>query len=604
MSHTEAQPLRGADRFSIERELADTLQGRIYAGTDRITGKQVVIKEAWRQLVHSGRSRKGLNVPEDFLKERSLIMTLTKMEQCNHGIVRGIDEWDDEHCYYYAMEYCEAELFDYVSKTHSKKYLKFIEAEARKPQRPMSEPNQWVKNVAKMFRQICAAVQFLHGNGYCHLDLSLENTMIFDIQQLRVKIIDLGLMQKFENNNFQHVGRVGKLQYMCPEAYARARYDARKADVYCLGVILFMMLIGAPPYQAPQPQNAAFSYLMKGRMADVLKHWKRLRLVTEDALDLLTQMVRYEEHRITLEQVLAHPFFNCVEQEANVDAVEHKANNTALQPSVDQLNAQISGMSVEQKNDDTNDSSKKATASSIAAAAAAVAPDCTTVDMQISNSDEYNDNDKKYERLLKSWGLGQLCATFHATGWVEPKDWSDLNEAILRLELGLNPTEIDMFIKNVRNLDHNNNNTQQQPPPQAQPQGQAQQLPQSQAQPCPVHYHDQQYQQYQQQQQQQQQYFAQFDTPHVQYYGQQGQHYPQQPVPPYAAPQENYMQYEHPQPQQQQQPQQAQHAQQAQPFYNFYPNSNNRTNNQYRCATSNLNELAQSSRSKNKNDYT
>ena len=94
------------------------------------------------------------------------------------------------------------------------------------------------------------------------------------------------------------------------KAYARQEYDAKAADVYCLGVMLFMMLIGAPPYQAPQPQNAAFNYFVSGRIGDVLKHWKRLRLITVDALDLLNKILRYQNTRIKLDEILKHPFFD------------------------------------------------------------------------------------------------------------------------------------------------------------------------------------------------------------------------------------------------------------------------------------------------------
>eukprot|EP00483_Globobulimina_turgida_P000044 UN00044 len=231
---SQGSMLRGSDRFRIEREIADTLQGRIYAGTDLLTQKAVVIKEAWRQLVHSGRSRKGHRVPEDFLKERKLIMSLTSLPDCTPGLVRGIAEWDDEHCYYYAMEFCEGELFDYISSTHTRTdYRQFVDTESKKEQKPMKRPNKWVINVAKMFKQICEAVHWLHLKGYCHLDLSLENTMISDLKNLKVKIIDLGLTQKFNNNDYRFQGRVGKLQYMCPEAYNRKVYNAKKADVYC-----------------------------------------------------------------------------------------------------------------------------------------------------------------------------------------------------------------------------------------------------------------------------------------------------------------------------------------------------------------------------------
>ena len=79
--------LHGAARFSIERELGDTLQGRMYAGTDRVTQKQVVIKEAWRNLVDSGVCRDGHRVGTDFIKERRLVMTLTNLPNCTEGTV-------------------------------------------------------------------------------------------------------------------------------------------------------------------------------------------------------------------------------------------------------------------------------------------------------------------------------------------------------------------------------------------------------------------------------------------------------------------------------------------------------------------------------------
>ena len=68
------------------------------------------------------------------------------------------------------------------------------------------------------------------------------------------------------------------------KVYNHQRYDARAADIWSLGVMLFMMLIGAPPYEFPSPHNMAFHYIMQGRMADVLIHWKRLPLLTSDAL--------------------------------------------------------------------------------------------------------------------------------------------------------------------------------------------------------------------------------------------------------------------------------------------------------------------------------
>merc|ERR1719474_2632111 len=118
---------------------------------DLVTNRPAVIKEAWKQLVSTGYSRKGHRVPEDFISERNMIMTLSQLPDCK-GIAKGIGRWDDEHCHYYAMEHCEAELFDYISKQHqSPQFRKFVEGEARKKQVATKDPNSWMLTVAKMF---------------------------------------------------------------------------------------------------------------------------------------------------------------------------------------------------------------------------------------------------------------------------------------------------------------------------------------------------------------------------------------------------------------------------------------------------------------------
>ena len=68
-------------------------------------------------------------------------------------------------------------------------------------------------------------------------DLSLENTMISDLANLRVKVIDLGLTQKFDlqKDDFRcTLGRVGKLQYMCPEVGCLSL--SMSLDIYIGGV--------------------------------------------------------------------------------------------------------------------------------------------------------------------------------------------------------------------------------------------------------------------------------------------------------------------------------------------------------------------------------
>ena len=208
-----------------------------------------------------------------------------------------------------------------------------------------------------MFKQICDGVQWMHAHNYCHLDLSLENTMIADKKTLRVKIIDFGLAKKFEDGNFIIKGRIGKVGYMPPEAYDKKQFDARLADVYCLGIMLFMMLIGAPIYQTPNTQQPAFRYMINGALSEILKHWKRLRIVTVDAIDLLNKILRYEPKRYTLEQVLNHPFITSLkEEEENKNDDNQDTQNEPVQAANDdEPNNQTERPQIQVEDEDTDE---------------------------------------------------------------------------------------------------------------------------------------------------------------------------------------------------------------------------------------------------------
>jgi len=336
-----ADKLQGEARFELKRQLADTLQGRIYSAIDKTDGKWVVVKETWKQLVKLGKSRDNHTVPENFEEEKRIMKYLSSFKDAHPGFVKLLDEWDDENCYNYAMEMCRGgELFEYIKGLHADNALStWTRRQAQLPQKPMVEANQWIKEVQHMFYQVASCTAWMHSKGVCHLDMSLENAMIGTRSKKRgveIKIIDFGVAQLYPNQKFVANTPVGKTGYMAPEVFNRKTYDPRAADIWSIGVMLFMMLIGAPPYQVPKRSNPAFNFIVKGRLGDVLKHWKRLGCITEDALDLLNRIFKFEPERIKMEQLLAHPFLK--EQ-----AASDKANASGM--------AKVNKANVEEKGD-------------------------------------------------------------------------------------------------------------------------------------------------------------------------------------------------------------------------------------------------------------
>jgi len=302
--------------------------------------------------------------------------------------------------------------------------------EAAKKQVARKQPLEWETTVAMMFKQICNSVQWMHKKCYCHLDLSLENTMIGAIERMDTKIIDLGLTQHFPKGDFTYQGRVGKLQYMSPEAYARQKYDARAADIYCLGVMLFMMLVGAPPYKAPQLQVPAFKYIMDGRVSDVLKHWKRLSMLTEDAVDLLERTMCYEKHRISMKDLLAHPFFKNVQEE--VQNTQNDDMKTSQLNAIDGIEEQVSSMSLDNNQQEHPPPSNN-----------------QQVPLEVKEQSDatMSPEELRCRQLLHRWGLVEIFDVLLATGWYHPDDWNQLTVSILRFEVGIEREYAERFIE-------------------------------------------------------------------------------------------------------------------------------------------------------------
>lgn len=100
--------------------------------------------------------------------------------------------------------------------------------------------------------QICQALAYIHGHGLIHRDLKPSNIMV-DEDRL-VRLMDFGLAKFLADDAAVTAdGRlVGTFRYMAPEQILGETLDAR-ADLYSLGVILYELLAGRPPFDAKTP---------------------------------------------------------------------------------------------------------------------------------------------------------------------------------------------------------------------------------------------------------------------------------------------------------------------------------------------------------------
>ena len=158
----------------------------------------------------------------------------------------------------------------------------------------------------QLFIPVCHAVQHAHQKGIIHRDLKPSNVMIalYDGKPVP-KVIDFGVAkataQKLtERTMFTEAGQiVGTLEYMAPEQAELNNLDIdTRADVYSLGVLLYELLAGSPPFTREQLRGAGFSEMMR-MIREVEPQRPSTRLSSSNALPSIAANRKLEPKRLT-----------------------------------------------------------------------------------------------------------------------------------------------------------------------------------------------------------------------------------------------------------------------------------------------------------------
>ena len=120
------------------------------------------------------------------------------------------------------------------------------------------EGGMTAREVLPYVEQICAALQVAHDRGVVHRDIKPANIFVLDGAPLRVKILDFGVAKLLESVPSAHPTRTGTVlgtpQCISPEqALGRSNKVGPLSDIYSLGVLLYWMLCGEPPFAGTAP---------------------------------------------------------------------------------------------------------------------------------------------------------------------------------------------------------------------------------------------------------------------------------------------------------------------------------------------------------------
>ena len=276
-----------AHEFRKVQKLANAIHGKIYLYEHLPTGSQVVVKKMPTSNVVA--FTPGLL--EDALTEIGVTKFICSITEADY-VVRMVGLYQDEEFTYFMTEFSSGgELFEHV-----------VQAKA------LSEPV-----ARKYIHQVLLAVRSLHHNGVVHRDLSLENTLVHGDGTIRV--IDFGQSVHLFNPKgpradtpLRHTGKAGKAYYRAPEMYL-GEYEGAPVDAFAVGVMLFIMTVGTPPWNSAVPTDARFKYIEKHGVTKLLVSWGKAQAMTAPLLDLIEGlMCPNVAARMTIDQALQHPW--------------------------------------------------------------------------------------------------------------------------------------------------------------------------------------------------------------------------------------------------------------------------------------------------------
>ena len=151
------------------------------------------------------------------------------------------------------------EIYDFGSLEDGSLYYIMEVLDGRELRDVMEQrPKMTARQIMPYLQQICGALQAAHDEGIVHRDLKPENIFVIDEDPVALKILDFGIAKLLESKdgpNMTATGTVvGTPVVIAPEqAAGQPERIGPHTDIYSLGVILYWMLCGEPPFMDQAP---------------------------------------------------------------------------------------------------------------------------------------------------------------------------------------------------------------------------------------------------------------------------------------------------------------------------------------------------------------
>lgn len=238
--------------FSPDRILGTGISGEVREAVSRTTGDHVAIK-----------TLSTIN-----LTQKKFDMLFNEVEiyiRLDHpNICKLLEVYEDGSAVHLVMELCTGrELYERLAQLR-----RYTERDA-----------------ADVAMQMLEAINYCHAHNVCHRDLKLENWVYASAaSDSPLKLIDFGMSKVF-NEGVPLTAIHGTVYYVAPEVLS-GKYD-NSCDVWSIGVILYMLLSGSPPFGGQHD----YEIIQKIKAADLVFEGPRWTGISQDAKDFVTHLL-------------------------------------------------------------------------------------------------------------------------------------------------------------------------------------------------------------------------------------------------------------------------------------------------------------------------
>ncbi|CAI2365107.1 unnamed protein product [Moneuplotes crassus] len=268
-------------KYKIKKKLGGGAFGQVFLSKNEETSKHVAIKIIKPEVLEKG-------TIDMIAKEVNILMELdhpniTRLLEAGFMDLSSRGKSNEVYCI--ALELARGgELFDFISISGA-----FDEDICR-----------------YYFLQLLDGIEHLHNKGISHRDLKTENILLD--KHYKLKIADFG----FSTTKSTNSTRVGTSGYMPPEFYYKKTYSAQAADIYGIGLILFIMRSQCRPYLNAKVDDAQYKYIHRNTPDAFWKYYTKRKgkdYFSEEFKSLLNSLLCFNPcHRLSISEIREHPW--------------------------------------------------------------------------------------------------------------------------------------------------------------------------------------------------------------------------------------------------------------------------------------------------------